>query len=53
MWKANCLDLVLICEQLGAAVIAVAELCGCLGPRGWNWKNVATVLLFWLPCMLR
>lgn len=24
----------LICEQLGSAVIAVAKLCGCLGPRG-------------------
>lgn len=34
MWKANCLDLVLICKQLGPAVIAVAKLCGCLGPQG-------------------
>lgn len=34
MWKANCLDLVLICKQLGPAVIAVAKLCGCLGPGG-------------------
>lgn len=53
MWEANCLALVLVCKQLGAAVIAVAELCGCLGAGGRDCKNAAPELLFWLPHMLR
>lgn len=34
MWKANCLDLVFICKQLGPALIAVPELCGWLQFQG-------------------
>lgn len=47
------MDLVFICRQLGPAVIAVQKLYGCLGPGCQNLKNLAIVLLVWLPCTLK
>lgn len=44
------MDLVFICRQLKPGVIAVQELHGCLGSECQNLKNLATELLFGLPC---